>query len=283
MFGETIREIRLKKGFSQKEVYRNIISKSYAIEFEKGKHNISSDVLIKILENLSMDISEFLFIANGYKLNEQNHYTYNYANLSNKQDIKGLALLLKELERKSGQINAIRVAEVRSRIRILQHLEVYGVYNTAAVLEEDKQLILSYLMGIESWTLQEIHLFANTLDFLDHEFIFIFFKRVSKLLEYYIQFEKGREVYCGLLINIIEYTFVKKQYEFAEVLLTQLGLLSTSFQDFFSRTLYKFFEGLLIMRTVNEEQGRTMATRMLDIMIELDQAPLSKMFSLLLE
>jgi Rgg/GadR/MutR family transcriptional activator len=138
-------------------------------------------------------------------------------------------------------------------------------------------------MGIESWTLQEIHLFANTLDFLDHEFIFIFFKRVSKLLEYYIQFEKGREVYCGLLINIIEYTFVKNQYEFAEVLLTQLGLLSTSFQDFFSRTLYKFFEGLLIMRTVNEEQGRTMATRMLDIMVELDQAPLSKMFSLLLE
>jgi hypothetical protein len=37
------------------------------------------------------------------------------------------------------------------------------------------------------------------------------------------------------------------------------------------------------MRTVNEEQGRTMATRMLDIMVELDQAPLSKMFSLLLE
>lgn len=36
MYGETIRQIRLKKGFTQKEVYGTIISKSYAIEFEKA-------------------------------------------------------------------------------------------------------------------------------------------------------------------------------------------------------------------------------------------------------
>lgn len=56
MYGETIRQIRLKKGFTQKEVYGTIISKSYAIEFEKGKHQIAANLLLQILENLSMDI-----------------------------------------------------------------------------------------------------------------------------------------------------------------------------------------------------------------------------------
>ena len=34
-FGPKIREIRISKGYSQKAIYQDIISKSYAIEFEK--------------------------------------------------------------------------------------------------------------------------------------------------------------------------------------------------------------------------------------------------------
>ncbi|MNC17384.1 hypothetical protein D3C75_652610 [compost metagenome] len=34
--GQTARSIRLSKGFSQKEIYTGIVSKSYAISFEQG-------------------------------------------------------------------------------------------------------------------------------------------------------------------------------------------------------------------------------------------------------
>ncbi|EDN9990431.1 transcriptional regulator, partial [Listeria monocytogenes] len=44
-YGELIRQIRQSKKISQKEVYTGIISKSYAIEFEKGTHAISSLLL----------------------------------------------------------------------------------------------------------------------------------------------------------------------------------------------------------------------------------------------
>ncbi|MFM2490568.1 helix-turn-helix transcriptional regulator [Enterococcus avium] len=40
--GEVVRKIRLSKGLTQKEVYLGIVSKSYAIEFEKGNHSISA-------------------------------------------------------------------------------------------------------------------------------------------------------------------------------------------------------------------------------------------------
>ncbi|EDN8098979.1 helix-turn-helix domain-containing protein, partial [Listeria monocytogenes] len=48
-YGELIREIRLSKGLTQKEVYTGIISRSYAIGFEKGKHEITLSLFEEIL------------------------------------------------------------------------------------------------------------------------------------------------------------------------------------------------------------------------------------------
>lgn len=58
-YGEVIRRIRTNKGLSQKAVYSSIISKSYAIEFEKGKHDISLRLFEQILDGLMIDIDEF--------------------------------------------------------------------------------------------------------------------------------------------------------------------------------------------------------------------------------
>lgn len=282
MYGETLREIRLKKGLTQKEVYENIISKSYAVEFEKGKHQISTYMLLKILQNLSIEIDEFLFIANNYDMNEKTYYDHTYSKLANKHDIEGLEHLLKKLKNMEGRLNDIRIAEVRSRIRILRNFRENGVYDTDVVLQEDRQAILNYLIGRESWTLQEIKLFANTLDLLDNESIFILFKRVSRVLEYYVDLEKGKEIYCALIINLLEYTFKKKQYDYTEVLLIQLDLLSSNYKEFFYRTVYNFFEGLLVMKKLDQEKGRAIAENMLDIMKKLNQEPLAKLYALLL-
>lgn len=283
MYGETIRQIRLKKGFTQKEVYGTIISKSYAIEFEKGKHQIATNLLLQILENLSMDIDEFLYIANGYRLDEQNSYNHRYNQYSNKHDLPNLQKLLQELQQTTSRLNNVRIAEVPSRIRMLQCLAEHGVYRKRAVLECDRQTIISYLIDVESWTLQEIQLFANTIDLLDNEYNFLFFKKVSKMLEYYIDMEKGREIYCALLINLIEYTLKHQQYDATEVLVVQLKLLATDYKEFFHQTVCKFFQGVLLLRTGDQKAGQTITTKMLALMRELDQEALADDFALLLD
>ena len=35
-YGLTVRQIRLNKGFKQKEIYTGLLSKSFSIDFEKG-------------------------------------------------------------------------------------------------------------------------------------------------------------------------------------------------------------------------------------------------------
>ncbi|OTE88429.1 transcriptional regulator, partial [Escherichia coli] len=52
-----------------------------------------------------MDIDEFLYIANGYRLDEQNSYNHRYTQYSNKHDINQLQILLQELQQTSSRLN----------------------------------------------------------------------------------------------------------------------------------------------------------------------------------
>ncbi len=47
-YGSTVRQIRLSKGFSHKEIYTGILSKSFAIDFEKGLYDIKFNLMLKI-------------------------------------------------------------------------------------------------------------------------------------------------------------------------------------------------------------------------------------------
>ena len=61
------RQIRLSKGFSHKEIYTGILSKSFAIDFEKGLYDIKFNLMLKILERLMISVDELLLIHNQYR------------------------------------------------------------------------------------------------------------------------------------------------------------------------------------------------------------------------
>lgn len=47
-YGSTVRQIRLSKGFSHKEIYTGILGKSFSIDFEKGLYDIKFNLMLKI-------------------------------------------------------------------------------------------------------------------------------------------------------------------------------------------------------------------------------------------
>ena len=66
-YGITIRQIRLSKGFSHKEIYTGILSKSFAIDFEKGLYDIKFHLMLKILDRLMISVDELLLIHSKYQ------------------------------------------------------------------------------------------------------------------------------------------------------------------------------------------------------------------------
>ncbi|WP_137662559.1 helix-turn-helix domain-containing protein [Enterococcus hulanensis] len=244
-FGPKVREIRQKKGFSQKETYNGIISKSYSIEFEKGNHKISTDLLIEILDRLSMDIDEFFYINRGYLLNPYSDYIYRLSNYSNFHDAAALKKMLTEYEVFDDIVNQVRCAEIRCRIRMIENIKETGKFDPAVILKEDRQTIQEYLINIETWTLQEVQLFGNTIEFLEFSTHFELFRNLSKSLTLYMEYDKGREIFCAMLINLITQSIKHDYLDYAEVLNQQLRLLSTNYKEFFHKTISFYFEKVI--------------------------------------
>ncbi|MFQ6874888.1 MAG: transcriptional regulator, partial [Coprobacillus cateniformis] len=63
-YGLTVRQIRLNKGFKQKEIYTGLLSKSFSIDFEKGLYDIKFSIMLNILKRLMISIDEFILIHN---------------------------------------------------------------------------------------------------------------------------------------------------------------------------------------------------------------------------
>lgn len=65
--GRTLKQIRLAKGFTQKEIYQGIVSRSFAIRLESGHHDLGASKLFLILDRLGVSAGEFRFIQNDYQ------------------------------------------------------------------------------------------------------------------------------------------------------------------------------------------------------------------------
>ena len=269
-FGPKIREIRISKGYSQKAIYQDIISKSYAIEFEKGKHSIATTLLIEILDRLSMDIDEFLFIDKGYLLNDYSAYIYKLSKYSNTHDLKSLYELLKKYADKTRVIDQLRFAEIRCRIQAIENFNRTGRFDGSATIEEDRETIQNYLVEIETWTLREIQFFGNTIEFLDFEQHFPLFRNLSKSFPLYVEYDKGREIFCAMLVNVITQAIRHGYFDYAEVLIYQLHLLSSDYKEFFHRLLTKYFDNILsLKRNSRDGQAIENCKIILDLLMEL--------------
>lgn len=269
-FGPKIREIRISKGYSQKAIYQDIISKSYAIEFEKGKHSIATTLLIEILDRLSMDIDEFLFIDKGYLLNDYSAYIYKLSKYSNTHDLKSLYELLKKYADKTRVIDQLRFAEIRCRIQAIENFNRTGRFDGSATIEEDRETIQNYLVEIETWTLREIQFFGNTIEFLDFEQHFPLFRNLSKSFPLYVEYDKGREIFCAMLVNLITQAIRHGYFDYAEVLIYQLHLLSSDYKEFFHRLLTKYFDNILsLKRNSRDGQAIENCKIILDLLMEL--------------
>lgn len=70
IYGELIRKIRLDKCVQQKVLYEGIISKSFSIAFEQGKHDISLSLLEKISGKLNVSIDELQYMSRKFEADD---------------------------------------------------------------------------------------------------------------------------------------------------------------------------------------------------------------------
>ncbi|MGN8982505.1 helix-turn-helix domain-containing protein [Enterococcus villorum] len=65
--GKALKYIRIRKGFTQKEVAGNIVTVSFLSKLENEKTNISFDLLIKLIDRMGVGIEEFIDLSKNFE------------------------------------------------------------------------------------------------------------------------------------------------------------------------------------------------------------------------
>lgn len=157
-YGKTVRNIRQTKGYLQKDVYHDIVAKSFAIRFEKGEVMLQYDAFLSVLANLNLSVTEFHFIHNNYQFDRtQSVWSIFSAAVSQKNQVRLADFYLSYSE---SSINFNRVLAYLANIAFA--INKYGEATYSEHVPREQLLFIqNYLLGQEEWTLDETALFTN--------------------------------------------------------------------------------------------------------------------------
>lgn len=240
-YGATVRQIRLNKGFSQKEIYTGIVSKSYAIEFEKGKHDMSISHFIAVLDRLHLKFQEFAFIHNNYQEPVFSKTMARFADAANQGNYKSLQAIVKELSQSPSETDGLIAALARLTLYTLEHPAEYPQTNYPP---EDVQLLQDYLLAINTWTFYEITFFINCSGFFDYEVRCHLMQIVTKRIKKYHGFSFYDKLFSTMIVNFLGDAFILEDRQQVSLYLDILDELTQDVTLAFQRDFYLFYTGL---------------------------------------
>ncbi|RKC30118.1 XRE/MutR family transcriptional regulator [Listeria monocytogenes] len=285
-YGELIREIRLSKGLTQKEVYTGIISRSYAIGFEKGKHEITLSLFEEILKRIMVPLDEFFFIYRDFSSTEDDSFWIDFVELSGKNDVVGMQELLDKITLERTEQTEVRKAILHTRIQTINHYLRTNVFDESNISDEYKKIIHDYLWKMQTWTLEEVRIFSNGISFFEEEVQIHFYQIMLKSYEKYRYYDRGRLLFCHLFANLTDELIIQNKINYANLVLEKLkeaSETSGSFNSAFYRIVANYYQGAIWMKEGEVEKGYLQAKRAIQTWKELHYGAIADLYSVVLK
>lgn len=211
-YGKVVRNIRLNKGYSQKYLYSGIVSKTYAIDFEKGLHDMSVTKFMEVLDRLDMGVKEFKFISNEYRSTDEVKSDVLMAVAANRGDINTLKKLRGFYDEPTN--NKEEILKAQLNLLIFNYEESQKKHVSSVVYPKEQVLILKkYLMSIDSWTISESNLFLNNGHYFSYDEYRFLTESALKQLNRYGNFQEAVKIKSYLLCNFINTALMKKDWD----------------------------------------------------------------------
>ncbi|KQL52564.1 hypothetical protein AN964_02765 [Heyndrickxia shackletonii] len=203
-YGETLRQIRVQKGLTMKELADGICSVSFLSKFERGDSDITLGLFTKILEKLMLSFDEFLYIHNDYMPDQLEQF---FKNVSTAY-----------FNRNSAQLKHLKKQEIEKwekyRIDIyycnVLMLQVYERIVDAKEIDEnvdkeDVKILSNYLFSVEVWGYYELQLYSATMLFLEPIMVVHLSKTAYEKSIRYRSLKKVNEAIIAIIMNTIVY------------------------------------------------------------------------------
>ncbi|MBY9079995.1 hypothetical protein KIH86_21035 [Paenibacillus sp. HN-1] len=202
--GVTARAIRLSKGFSQKEIYTGIISKSFAISFEQGKVMLNHFDFVQVLDRLSLSWSEFEFIHGGYQNSENVSLWRQFAEAANTKDRVQLEVIYHVHQDDKSDFG--KVVAYLSRA-FLNNMTADSDQPSEPCTDKETRFLIRYLMDKESWMLDETNLFTSFYYLFEEQTQETLIRNCYRSLQRYRKYPGYPERMFNLLTNYIAHCY----------------------------------------------------------------------------
>ncbi|MBL1228790.1 helix-turn-helix transcriptional regulator [Enterococcus sp. BWB1-3] len=151
MYGEIIKKIRKNKGYTQKEVYTGVVSKTFYSDFEAGKYSVEITKFQELINNLGISYEEFEYFRKQNTINEEKL-------LENQIDVLYKNGKFEELYELYERYHKHQNTEMRHLAMNAYLLVLITNANFYKFSREPFNEILSELENAKMWTLREIKL-----------------------------------------------------------------------------------------------------------------------------
>ncbi|MDY3796886.1 MAG: helix-turn-helix domain-containing protein [Agathobacter sp.] len=250
--GQVFRNLRTNRHISLKQISDEVVSASQISRFERGETELSIGKFLRALDNMNIEVSEFMDAVNNYQRTEQIRFMSALIPLEYERNVAGFQKMLEEEERK-----------------FKEHPEIYRYHLNTILLQSfickcDSSIIFpkdyieqvtDYLFTTEDWNIYEIILIGNLYLFIDIPLLHKMGQEILKRKYYYCEIGSHKNIVTMTLLNIWETCLHRDSLEIAAIYMEQIKPLIDDETDMYKRTIYLFLSGLQHYKEGEEQTG----------------------------
>ncbi|MBC1935234.1 hypothetical protein HCA69_02575 [Listeria grandensis] len=210
--GETIRHIRILKGFRQQDFSE--LTQAAIASIESSKRNITLDKLMSVLKDFKMSLREFEYIRNDYQLSPTDDIFFDFTNTKHSIDREQGNIILKRA--------ASYLVENPSDFIIYCMYVLEDVFlkisaqNTYDIDSPESCEIWKTLHAREGWTYQEVFIMSKLFFIFPLDTGVSIIKRIEKEMNRYLNFCKDINFDVSFYANVGKYYTHKRQFSLAK-------------------------------------------------------------------
>lgn len=250
--GQVFRNLRTNRHISLKQISDEVVSASQISRFERGESELSIGKFLHALDNMNIEVSEFMDAVNNYQRTEQIRFMSALIPLEYERNVAGFQKMLEKEERK-----------------FKEHPEIYRYHLNTILLQSfickcDSSIVFpknyieqvtDYLFTTEDWNIYEIILIGNLYLFIDIPLLHKMGQEILKRKYYYCEIGSHKNIVAITLLNIWETCLHRDSIEIAAFYMEQIKPLIDDETDMYKRTIYLFLSGLQHYKEGEEQTG----------------------------
>lgn len=239
--GQVFKELRTNRHISLKQIANDEVSVSQLSRFERGESEISVSKFMIALDNMNIEVREFVDAVNSYQDTEQIQFMKALVRLEYKRDIDGFEKM-----------------RVEEELKYKEHPDVYRYYLNIILLQgfvckcdpsipfpkEYVDQLSDYLFSTEEWNIYELVLIGNLYLFIDIPYLHKMGQEILKRRNYYNNNGTHKNLVQITLLNIWESCLHRDSLEVASFYMKEIKPLLDNEIEVYKRTIYLFLSGL---------------------------------------